>query len=132
VIIDSSALLALVLREPEAPIFASAVADAIRVRIGSANWLEAAMVVDRRGDPVAAGLFDDFIRQFSIEIAALTLEHVIRGRQAWRDFGKGSGHPANLNFGDCLAYGFARVEGEPLLFKGDDFAKTDIQPVLKP
>jgi ribonuclease VapC len=89
------------------------------------------MVVERRGDPIASGLFDDFISEFAIEIAGLNAEHVMRGRQAWRDFGKGSGHPAKLNFGDCMAYGFARVEGEPLLFKGDNFAQTDIEPALK-
>ena len=124
-------MLALVLNESDAAIFANAMTSATRLRISSANWLEAAMVVDRRGDPVAAGRFDDFINEFAIEIVALNAEHVARGRRAWRDFGKGSEHPANLNFGDCMAYGFARVEGEPLLFKGADFAQTDIQPALK-
>jgi ribonuclease VapC len=131
VIVDSSALLALVLKEPDAAVFANAMASATRLRISCANWLEAATVVDRRGGPVAAGLFDNFISEFAIEIAGLNAKHTTRARQAWRDFGKGSGHPAKLNFGDCMAYGFARVEGEPLLFKGDDFAQTDIEPALK-
>ena len=88
------------------------------------------MVVDRRGDPVARSRFDEIVREVPIEIAAITAAHAASARQAWRDYSRGA-HPAKLNFGDCLAYGFAKIEGEPLLFKGNDFSQTDIEPALK-
>ena len=88
------------------------------------------MVVDRRGDPIASNLFDEIVKEVPIEIAAISAAHAASARQAWRDYGRGA-HPAKLNFGDCLAYGFAKIEGEKLLFKGNDFSRTDIEPALK-
>ncbi len=128
---DASALLAVILREPEAQLFADAMTLASQARISAPNWTEAAMVVDRRGDPRARNRFETVVRELRIEVAALGAQHAALARQAWRDYGRGSGHPARLNFGDCLAYGFAKAEGQPLLFKGDDFTQTDIESALK-
>lgn len=89
------------------------------------------MVLDRRGDQQALSRFKDFMERYEVRVEPFTAEHATLARQAWRDYGRGSGHPARLNFGDCLAYGFAKGEREKLLFKGDDFTHTDIEPALK-
>lgn len=128
-IIDASALLALVLNEPDGARFARAIAGASRPRMSAVNWFEATMQVDRRGDAVAISRFDDFVTQFGIEIVPFTPEQAARARQVFRIYGKGQ-HPARLNFGDCMAYATAKLAGSPLLFKGDDFSLTDIEPAL--
>jgi ribonuclease VapC len=130
VIIDASALLAVVLAEPDAPRYAAAIANAAERRMPSVTWFEAAMQVDASGDEFAVNRFDDFIRDFSIRIIPLTAEHARHARVGRRLFGRNN-HPARLNFGDCLVYGVAKAEREPLLFKGNDFAQTDIEPALK-
>lgn len=130
-IIDASALLALLFREPDAPRYADAMAGASRLRMSAVSWFEAAMAIDRRGDAIARTGFDAFLQRYGIEVEALTASHALAARQAWRDFGKGK-HAADLNFGGCLTYGFAKVEREPLLFKGDDVSRTDIEPALRP
>lgn len=130
-IIDSSALIAILRAEPQAPAFAKAIAAASSRRISAANYLEAAIVIDASRDPVASRRFDDLVRQAGIIIEPVTELHARIARQAFRDFGRGSGHPAKLNFGDCFAYALASVTDEPLLFKGDDFSRTDISPALK-
>ena len=129
-IVDSSALLAILRDEPEAEVFARAIEAAHQRRISAANFLEAAIVVDGTRDPIASRRFDDFVREAQLGIEPVTEAQVRIAREAYRDFGRGSGHPAQLNFGDCFAYALARVAGEPLLFKGGDFARTDIAPVL--
>ena len=91
-----------------------------------ANVLEASIVVERRGDDTAAHELDTFLERAEIELVPVTVEHLEAARRAWRRFGRGN-HPAALNFGDCFAYALARATGEPLLFKGDDFAQTDIE-----
>jgi ribonuclease VapC len=128
VIIDTSALLAILRSEPEARACATAVETALVRRMSAANFLEAAIVVDLSRDPVASRRFDDLIREAAIVVEPVTEEQARLGRAAYRDFGKGSGHPAQLNFGDCFAYALARASGEPLLFKGADFTHTDISP----
>jgi ribonuclease VapC len=130
VIIDASALLAVVLAEPDAPRYAAAIANAAERRMPSVTWFEAAMQVDASGDEFAVNRFDDFIRDFSIRIIPFTAEHARHARVGRRLFGRNN-HPARLNFGDCLVYGVAKAEREPLLFKGNDFAQTDIEPALK-
>ena len=130
VIIDASALLALVLNEADGALFARAIAGAVRPRMSAVNWFEATMLVDRRGDAVAISRFDDFVARFGIEIVPFTPEQALRARQVFRLYGKGQ-HPARLNFGDCMAYATAKADGSPLLFKGNDFAQTDIEPALK-
>ncbi|MBM7786104.1 type II toxin-antitoxin system VapC family toxin [Tenggerimyces flavus] len=96
--------------------------------MSAANFLEAAIVIDRVGDPVLSRQLDALIDEASIEVEAVTKSQAHLARTAYRDFGKGSGHPAGLNFGDCFAYAWAKEAGEPLLFKGDDFVHTDVTP----
>ena len=85
-------------------------------------------MIDGSRDPIASRRFDDLLRVGEFSIEPVTEEQARIAREAYRDFGKGSGHPAQLNFGDCFAYGLAKVTGEPLLFKGNDFSRTDIAP----
>ncbi len=130
VIVDSSALVAIILNEADEERFALALLRAKAPRMSAANWLEAAMVIDSRKLPAARSRFDDVIAGFRIEILPVTAEIAVRARQAQNEFGRGQ-HPARLNFGDCLAYATAAVTGEPLLFKGGDFSQTDIESALK-
>ena len=120
-IVDTSALIAILRAEPEARAFAIAIADADHRRISAANYLEAAIVIDGSHDPIASRRFDDLLREAAIAIEPVTAEQAKVAREAYRDFGRGSGHAAQLNFGDCFAYALAKTTGEPLLFKGDDF-----------
>jgi ribonuclease VapC len=130
VIIDASALIAILRDEPEAGPCARAIAEASQRRISAANFLEAAIVIDGSRDPIASRRLDDLVREGQIEIAPVTETQARLAREAYRDYGRGSGHLARLNFGDCFAYALARETGEPLLFKGDDFAHTDVTPAL--
>ena len=129
-IIDTSALLAVLRNEPEALSCAEAIEGAATRRISAANFLEAAIVIDASRDPIASRRLDDLLKVADIAIEPVTEDQARIGREAYRDFGKGSGHPAQLNFGDCFAYALAKATGEPLLFKGDDFSHTDIKPAL--
>jgi ribonuclease VapC len=125
-IIDTSAIIAILREEPEATFCARAIADASNRRVSAVNYVEAAVVIDASGDPIASRRVDDFFKTAQISIEAVTETHAQIARDAYRDFGKGSGHPAKLNFGDCFAYALAKSRGEPLLFKGNDFTHTDI------
>src|SRR5271155_2937636 len=128
-IVDTSALIAILRDESEAREFAIAVADADRRRISAANYLETAIVIDGSRDPIASRRFDDLIREAEIGIEPVTAEQARVAREAYRDFGRGSGHPARLNFGDCFAYALAKAKREPLLCKGDDFVHTDVKTI---
>ena len=130
-IIDTSALLAILRDEPEAASCAEAIADAATRRISAGNFLETAIVTDASRDPIASRRLDDLLKVADIAIEPVTAEQARLGREAYRDFGKGSGHPAQLNFGDCFAYALAKATGESLLFKGDDFAQTDVTPATE-
>ena len=125
-IIDTSAIIAILRDEPGATSYARAIADATDRRVSAVNFVESAVVIDASRDPIATRRFDDFITEAKISIEAVTEIQAQIARNAYRDFGKGSGHPAKLNFGDCFAYALAKAFGEPLLFKGGDFAHTDI------
>ncbi len=125
-IIDSSAVVAIIRNEPDAGRYAAALACADRSRMSAANWLEAAVVVDSAREPVASRRFDELIETAGIEIVAVTSTQAEVARQAYRDFGKGSGSAAQLNFGDCFAYALSTETREPILFKGDDFVHTDL------
>lgn len=127
-IIDTSALLAILRAENEATSFARTIEKANVRRLSAANYVEAGAVIDRSGDPIASRRLDELIRIANISIETVTETQAKLAREAYRDFGKGSGHPAGLNFGDCFAYALAREMGEPLLFKGNDFTHTDISP----
>ena len=110
---------------------AQAIEEATQRQISAANWLEAAAVIDGSRDPVASRRFDELVDVARIAVVPVTEAQARIARAAYRDFGKGSGHPAGLNFSDCFAYALAKDTGEPLLFKGADFAQTDIEPALK-
>lgn len=126
-IINSSAIVAVLKEEPEAAEFLLAFASgAQQKRISAANYLEAAIVVDANRNPLLSHRFDDLIQAAGLVVEAVTREQAEIARAAYRDFGKGSGHSASLNFGDCFAYALAKAMGEPPLFKGDVFSKTDI------
>lgn len=125
-IVDSSALLAIIRDEHDADRYATALARCAGSRISAANWLEAAIVVDSADDPVASRRFDDLVETARIEIVPVTPAQVTVARRAYRDFGKGSEHPAQLNFGDCFAYALAAETREPVLYKGNDFVHTDL------
>ena len=125
-IVDSSAVLAILFDEPDAKRHAAAIMAASPCRMSVANVLEAAIAAERRGGDTAAQEFDTLVETAEIEFVPVTVEHLQAARRAWRRFGKGN-HPAALNFGDCFAYALARTTDEPLLFKGEDFARTDIE-----
>jgi ribonuclease VapC len=125
-IVDTSALIAILRDESDAKVFAMAIADADRRRLSAANYLEAAIVIDGSRSPIASRRFDDLLREAEIVIEPVTEQQAQVAREAYRDFGRGSGHPAGLNFGDCFAYALAKLFREPLLFKGDDFVHTGI------
>ena len=129
-IVDTSALIAILRDELEAAACAEALEAAPCRRISAASFVEAAIVIDGSRDPVASRRFDDLVKEAQLVIEAVTDVQARIAREAYRDFGRGSGHPARLNFGDCFAYALARATGEPLLFKGDDFVHTDIAPAL--
>lgn len=129
-ILDSSAVIAILRDEPEAGRFAKAIEDAVHRRISAVNYVEAAAVIDGSRDPVASRRFDDLLREAEVTIEPVTKIQARIARGAYRDFGKGSGHPAKLNFGDCFTYALAKVMGEPILFKGADFPHTDIEAAL--
>ena len=127
-IIDTSALIAILRDEPDANVYAIAIEKNVNRRLSAANFVETALVIDGSRDPVASRRFDDLIRAAQIVIEPVTEIQARIAREAYRDFGKGSGHPAKLNLGDCFTYALARTTGESLLFKGDDFNHTDIIP----
>ncbi|OSI67431.1 VapC toxin family PIN domain ribonuclease [Bradyrhizobium canariense] len=125
-IVDTSALIAILRKEPEAQRCALAIETHPIRRMSAANFVEAAAVIDASRDPIASRRFDELMKEAQISIEPVTETQAQIAREAYRDFGKGSGHPAKLNFGDCFAYALAKSTGEPLLFKGDDFVHTDV------
>jgi ribonuclease VapC len=131
VIIDTSAIIAILRDEPEALACAKAIASVGRHRISAANFVEAAIVIDGSRDPIASRRFDELVREAQLVIEPVTETQARIAREAYRDFGRGSGHPAKLNFGDCFAYALAEERGEPLLFIGNDFARTDVTAAKK-
>lgn len=129
-IVDTSAVIAILRDEPDADRYVAALAAAAEPRMSAATYLEAAIVVDVNRDAVLSGRFDDLVSQAELRIEPVTEQQAQLARQAYRNFGKGSGHPADLNYGDCFAYALARATGDPLLFKGNDFSQTDVQPAI--
>ena len=126
-IVDTSVVIAVLKEESDGPRFLRALTMSTQPkRIPAANYLEAAIVVDANRNPLLSRRLDDLIVQKEILAEPVTLEQAKIARAAYRDFGKGSGHQAGLNFGDCFAYALAKSMREPLLFKGDDFSHTDV------
>jgi ribonuclease VapC len=129
VIIDTSALLAVLLRETGFEAFESALVDAPSRRISAASFVEVSIVVESRGGDKALRQCDELLRRAGVAIEPVTEEQALRARQGFSDYGKGR-HAAGLNFGDCFSYALAKATGEALLFKGDDFRKTDVESAL--
>lgn len=129
-IVDTSAMIAILRDEPEAEHFANAIASAKTRRISAVNYVEAAAVIDGSRNPIASRRFDEFCREAAFTVESVTREQAEIAREAYKDFGKGSGHPAQLNFGDCFAYALAKILSEPILFKGNDFKNTDLDSAL--
>jgi ribonuclease VapC len=127
-VLDTSALLAILFLEPEADRFADLIASDPRRLLSAASMQETAIVVEARKGPSAGRELDLLIHRARIDVVAFEESQLELARQAWRRFGKGN-HRANLNFGDCFAYALSRSSGEPLLFKGGDFAQTDVARV---
>lgn len=128
-VIDTSALIAILFGEPEALSFTRVLAGETLKLISSINALETGIVVEARKGEAGGREFDLLMHRAQIEIVAMNADQAELARAAWRKYGKGN-HPAGLNIGDCCAYALAKYSGEPLLFKGDDFSQTDIQPAV--
>jgi ribonuclease VapC len=131
VIVDSSALLALIRKEPEAATCFRALLLSPINRISAGTLLEASLVVDAMRNAQAVRELDEVITGFDLAVEPVTIHQVTIAREAYRRYGKGTGHPARLNFGDCFAYALARELDEPLLFIGNDFIHTDIRSALR-
>jgi ribonuclease VapC len=131
VIVDSSVLVAILKGETDAQVFHRVLHLASINRLSAGNFVETATVIDAYRDPVLSQELDDLLIAFRITIEPVTESQARIARQAYRDFGKGSGHKAKLNLGDCFAYALARETGEPLLYKGNDFLHTGIASALK-
>jgi ribonuclease VapC len=126
VVIDTSALVALLGMEPEAARIAQAIeADPVRL-LSAATWVESSIVLESRRGEAAVREMELLLARAGIRIEAVTAEHAQLAREAWRRFGKGR-HSAGLNYGDCFSYALARATGEALLFKGQDFPQTDVR-----
>jgi ribonuclease VapC len=126
VIVDTSAVLAILFHEPDAERFARAIATASSRRMSAATLLETTIVLESRSGAAAGYELDSFLQEAEIELEPVTPDQAQAARRAWRRFGKGN-HPAGLNFGDCFAYALAEATREPLLFKGGDFDLTDVE-----
>ncbi len=129
-IVDSSALLSILLGAPDGDMLLSALVDAPQPRMSVANWLEVALLIEEKGGRLASLRFDEFFRASGIQLMPVDAAQAEAARTAWRHFGRHK-HSARLNFGDCFAYALAKGTGAPLLFSGDDFLRTDIEPALK-
>jgi ribonuclease VapC len=130
VIVDTSAIVAILRDEPDADAYVEALASAPETLMSAGTYIETAILVDSNRDPVLSGRLDDLLAAVDLHVQPVTERHAEIARQAYRHFGRGSGHPAGLNFGDCFAYALARSTGQALLYKGDDFGRTDVRPAL--
>jgi ribonuclease VapC len=127
-IVDTSAIVAILQNEREAAAIADALNQAPICRISAVGYVEAGVVTDGNRNPILSRRLDDLLRDAEIQVESVTLKQAEIARYAYRDFGKGR-HKAGLNLGDCFAYALAKETGEPLLFKGADFGHTDIEAV---
>lgn len=124
-IVDTSAIIAVLFDENDAGVYASAIAQADACRMSAATFVEVSIVVEAQTKGSGGRQLDAFMRRAEIIIEPVTEEQAHLARQAFTDYGKGR-HPAGLNYGDCFSYALAKAAGEPLLYKGEDFAKTDL------
>jgi len=121
-------MVSVIKRETDWIRFSRAMDSAKKLSMSAASYLETSIVVDGLRNPAQSARLDELIEELGMVIEPVTAEQVKIARQAYRDFGKGSGHPAGLNFGDCFSYALARDKREPMLWKGDDFGHTDLRP----
>ncbi len=128
IVLDTSAIIALLAAEPEAPAMLSALAADTDRRVSAATLVEATQVASRLGDPAAIAGLDALLAALRVEIVPFDESQSAAARAAFMRYGKGRAHPAQLNLGDCFAYALAKTLNAPLLFKGEDFAKTDLEP----
>ncbi len=129
-IVDTSALVAILKRESGWELYAKALDSAHRASISASSYVELSIVADRWKNPTLSRRIDELIEEFRIVIEPFSAEQALVAREAYRNFGKGSGHAASLNFGDCFSYALARAKREPILFKGEDFIHTDLKSAL--
>lgn len=129
-IVDTSAIVCVHEGEPEARQYLEAMVEAPRLHISAGTLLETSLVLDARQPLRSSRRLDRLVADLGVEVVPVDERHVAVARTAYRDYGKGSGHPAQLNFGDCFAYALATLTGESLLFKGKDFSHTDVLSVL--
>lgn len=129
-IVDSSALIAIAKQETGWEAIAKVIDSASSLSISAASFLETSIVIDGLRNPVVSSRFDALLRDAEFVIEPVSVEQAKLARQAYRDFGKGSGHRAGLNFGDCFSYALAKEKREPILFKGDDFLYTDLRSAV--
>jgi ribonuclease VapC len=130
-IVDSSAIIAILKDEDDAAVYARAIATADMRRLSAVSYLECGGVLDSQRNPIVSRGLDELIEEAAIMVEPVTERQARLARQAYADFGKGSGHPAGLNFGDCLSYALAIDLREPLLWKGNDFGHTGIESALE-
>ncbi|MEP9370508.1 type II toxin-antitoxin system VapC family toxin [Mesorhizobium sp. KR1-2] len=129
-IVDTSVVIAILRAEDDARLLVETLGTATQRMMSAGSYLEAGVVMARRDG--RQDVLDEFIKRVEIEVAAVTEAEAKEGLRAYQQFGRGSGHAANLNFGDCFSYALAKTRNLPLLFKGDDFIHTDIEPALRP
>ncbi len=129
-IVDSSAIIAILRNEPDAGAMAEALQEAPIRHISAVTYVEAAIVADNDRNPLLSRRFDGLVRDAQMLVEPVTTRQAELARQAYRDFGKGR-HKAGLNLGDCFAYALAKDMDEPLLFKGDDFCHTDVEAAIE-
>jgi len=131
-VIDTSAVVAILMDEPEQNVFKQILASDTVAVISAMTFYETSIVMAaKKRTQAAARLVDDFVRDLSIDVVAITIDDIAAAREVYFRYGRGY-HPARLNLADCFAYTLAKVRNEPLLFKGDDFSKTDIVPAWRP
>jgi len=131
VIVDTSAIIAVLRQEDDAAVYARAIAAADARRLSAASYLECGIVLDSQRDPIISRSLDELLQEAEFVVEPVTERQARLARLAYADFGTGSGHPAGLNFGDCLSYALALDLREPLLWKGDDFGHTGVQSALE-
>jgi ribonuclease VapC len=129
-VLDTSAVIAAIANEPDGLSFQQAMLGAASLAISSVTVLEARIVLQSRHGDEAVREFDQMLENAGVVVVPFDAEMAETAFQAFRRYGKGRGHPAQLNIVDCAAYALAKICGEPLLFKGNDFARTDLQPAL--
>jgi ribonuclease VapC len=132
VVIDTSAILAILKQEPDAPVIAQRLSGNQLMFMSAATLMECGTVVVGRYGAAGTAELRGLLERLKVTIVALTAEHAQAGIEAYALYGRGTGHPAKLNMGDCFSYALARTRNLPLLFKGNDFIHTDIEPALKP